>query len=517
MKRMARGPLVHRIGLTLGSLLAALVASECGSQGATRGTGNASADSAAEASVLEVDADLACGLPDHPPAPACGAPSCGNGVRDRCASCCQVPLVGGGGGSGGPADAACPSSEVACTLEETCDGTDLGSATCVSAGFPGGTMACTSSCSLDTSGCTTCLSDPHTLACLRAPVPANTPSTLALATTDQDIVIAWVSGPGEGGDAPGTAGTVRVARFGADLSLVAEYDCIGPSHAERVAIARSTTGYMLAISGDGGVTVQPLDSSGAPRGSPRVVPDAQFPMLAAREQEGTIAGGPLLAWSVLPQTTPNAGGLEMQATLLDDDGNPAIAPVTVFSQTGQEPRANYNAVFTGDGFLIASDASQGELARLTLDGTVTRAPVPSSLGNPEYARVAWTGTEGRLVYLDLSATPLASRWVRVDKTGALLGSPVTLSGSIYLAPPVLAVGQDTVVVFGTDQEPIDQANQLSVTRISATGTPMTAPFGVATDPQGLYQPQIALRGPDVVLAWVGGGYPGGIDLARLAP
>ena len=81
----------------------------------------------------------------------------------------------------------------------------------------------------------------------------------------------------------------------------------------------------------------------------------------------------------------------------------------------------------------------------------------------------------------------------------------------------MALGQDTVVVFGTDHQPIDQDSHLSVTRLSATGTTVTAPFGVVTDPQGLYQPQIAPRGPDVVLAWVGGGYPGRITLARLAP
>ena len=151
-------------------------------------------------------------------------------------------------------------------------------------------------------------------------------------------------------------------------------------------------------------------------------------MLAAQEQGGTVVGGPLLAWSVSPRMSPNASGLEMQATLLDDNGGQTIAPVKVFSGAIQEPRGNYNAVYTGDGFLIASDTSQGPLAKMALDGTVTRALVPSSLGSPEYARLAWTGTEGRLVYLDISVTPLASRWVRVDKTGALLGSPVTLSG-----------------------------------------------------------------------------------------
>lgn len=37
---------------------------------------------------------------------------------------------------------------------ESCDGSDLGGQTCQSQGFGGGTLACTASCTLDTSGCT---------------------------------------------------------------------------------------------------------------------------------------------------------------------------------------------------------------------------------------------------------------------------------------------------------------------------------------------------------------------------
>jgi hypothetical protein len=37
---------------------------------------------------------------------------------------------------------------------EQCDTLNLGGKTCASAGFSGGTLACTGSCTLDTSGCT---------------------------------------------------------------------------------------------------------------------------------------------------------------------------------------------------------------------------------------------------------------------------------------------------------------------------------------------------------------------------
>jgi serine protease AprX len=40
---------------------------------------------------------------------------------------------------------------------EQCDGADLGGQTCASQGFSGGTLSCTSNCTLNTSGCTLCL------------------------------------------------------------------------------------------------------------------------------------------------------------------------------------------------------------------------------------------------------------------------------------------------------------------------------------------------------------------------
>ena len=40
--------------------------------------------------------------------------------------------------------------------DEACDGNVLGGATCVSEGFDGGAIACSDTCTLDTSGCSTC-------------------------------------------------------------------------------------------------------------------------------------------------------------------------------------------------------------------------------------------------------------------------------------------------------------------------------------------------------------------------
>jgi hypothetical protein len=56
-----------------------------------------------------------------------------------------------------PGDAAdfpeCGNDVIDAVNDEVCDGTDLGGATCTSEGFTGGNLACTGSCTLDTSGC----------------------------------------------------------------------------------------------------------------------------------------------------------------------------------------------------------------------------------------------------------------------------------------------------------------------------------------------------------------------------
>ena len=137
-----------------------------------------------------------------------------------------------------------------------------------------------------------------------------------MAATDTEVVIAWVPGPGLKEAVDTDAGSVRLARFDSGLSLIAQSGCLGPAHAYQVAIARTRSGYVLAIEGDGGVTVQALDSTLQPSGAPRLVPDAGGPSLTARESDGTVLGGPLLTWY---QSLPPSGtSHEAQGALLDD-------------------------------------------------------------------------------------------------------------------------------------------------------------------------------------------------------
>lgn len=68
-----------------------------------------------------------------------------------CTSACQLDL------SGCTAPSTCGDGQVDPAQGEACDGNDLGSfSTCAALGYAGGTLACASNCTLDTSDCTTC-------------------------------------------------------------------------------------------------------------------------------------------------------------------------------------------------------------------------------------------------------------------------------------------------------------------------------------------------------------------------
>ena len=234
---------------------------------------------------------VACPAPDHPPAPTCGAALCGNGVRDSCQVCGPAPLSVGCADIGATSSPECGPSMCRAGAVERCDGADLGAATCATLGFGGGTLACSDRCTFQTNGCTTCLVDDRIVACRHTEVDAAAPLTLAMAATDHEVVIAWVTGPGLNGTYDDDAGSVRLARFDTRLSLIAQTGCFGPAHARGAAIARTRSGYILAIQGDGGVTVQALNLALQPTGPARVVPDAAWLTLTAREKNGTSSAG----------------------------------------------------------------------------------------------------------------------------------------------------------------------------------------------------------------------------------
>jgi hypothetical protein len=328
-----------------------------------------------------------------------------------------------------------------------------------------------------------------------------------MATTDSEVVIAWVPGPGLNGTLDADAGSVRLARFDSRLSLIAQSGCLGPEHARHVAIARTRSGYVLAIEGDGGVTVQALDPTLQPSGAARVVPDAGGPSLTARASETGVLGGPLLTWTAsLP---PSGISHQAEGALLDDGGGEETAPTTIFDDESFVG----NAAFTGDAFLVTSSVRHDFVAHFALDGTVT-IPENTAIAAGEYpenAQIVWTGARGAVIFQDDPGL----FWAPVDTSGAISGPLVALDETVY--PRVsLAHGSEMWIV---GSEGTGGAN-LALTRISSAGHQVAPPLYLVSDPEIPFLPVVGGLGPNtMVLGWVGGkiSYPGRIGLALLSP
>jgi hypothetical protein len=459
-----------------------------------------------------------CLAPAPGPEPACGTTSCGDGQLTRCTSCGVEAGAGAPGASAGTSasdSAQCGPGQVATTSVEACDGADLGEESCASLGFSGGQLGCGPTCAFDTRRCVTCVDDPHVQRCGHASVNADQPSSLAVTASDTEIVVAWVAGPGAYTIVPGTPGQVRLGRFDTDLALIEEIDCIGPQDAQRVAIARTASGYLLAIETTNDILLQPLDTHAMPRGQARSISGAWFPLLASRQTGGQVmAGGPLLVYSVRPSTNPS--GNTIQATLVDDDGGQASAPVTLFTSGTLTDEAS--AVFTGDGFLVADLADDGNVVRVGLDGQVAAKVTLPHVG--EFPQLAWTGTEARVLYGDLPDQS-GLYWMRLDKQAKPLSEPVRVAdgSDYYNIAPIIDVGGDTLVLLPGGLSTIDQSTHLEVARLSSAGVQGGAPYSIVQDPERVANPRWTRFGRDVIVAWIGGlaGFPGHIGLARLKP
>src|SRR3954468_4453075 len=124
--------------------------------------------------------------------------TCGNGAIDSCSYTVACP--------GAPGQT-CPTA----TYSEICDGSALGTSTCVSLGYAGGRLGCGSWCGFDTRACDACEHGPAIAGCVSAVPEVAAPTALALATTEAEIAIAWLDG-----DTQTTRTGLRFARFRPD-------------------------------------------------------------------------------------------------------------------------------------------------------------------------------------------------------------------------------------------------------------------------------------------------------------
>jgi hypothetical protein len=443
---------------------------------------------------------VAC-MPWPPSQPAC-AGLCGNGRVDSCDRPCNQPpfpvaIVFPGDGGSFPVPPLCPPP-----VRESCDGTDVGTASCASLGYAGGPLGCTSFCTLDSSSCDGCKGgDSHVLGCaspaLKEP---SLPMAMAMATTDNEIAVAWVA---SGGPRPG----LRFTRFAPDLTVRAEGGCFGSFTASTLELAATPTGYVLAVQDPDGVWIYALAPDGTPRGEARLLPRAAQPLLAPRP-----GGGPLLAWMASETRS------EVRAALLSVGGQEETAPVTLLVNPLE--LSHGSAVYTGDGFLVGGreSASGVVVTKVGLDGAVAGRNVVSH-GSTEYPQLAWNGSEARLTYGDFRATP-STYWLRIGRDGKSIGAPVALdTAKTYFNPaPLLAWGEDTIALLASWTGQTGGGGNLLPARVTAAGTFGTAPYPLLKTPGPAQSYRIGRRGPEAVVAWIEkAGSTGRIGLARISP
>ena len=186
----------------------------------------------------------------------------------------------------------CPGGD---SLTEECDGQDLGSRTCASLGYFGGTLACTSSCDLDVEGCVSCGSDARISACVRS-AAGTRPAALSLAATTTEIDVAWIESalpnvPSQG---------MHFSRYRSDFTLLSDTRCFGPADASLAGVAALGNGWVVGtLTGSntntgGGVYLVRLDGEGNILGSRTVANEAGSPF-GFRLTTGP-SGGALVTW-----------------------------------------------------------------------------------------------------------------------------------------------------------------------------------------------------------------------------
>jgi hypothetical protein len=339
----------------------------------------------------------------------------------------------------------------------------------------------------------TCLQDRRILACRRGVFDSPPPTLLALGTRPGEIALAWVTL----GDA------AYFARYRPDLSPIDKPRLLAPRGVGDVALAALPTGgWMLAIGTGPAIEVWLLAPDGQPRGQVLRLPGTSDPQLFARPD-----GGPLLLWTQWSQ-----GKSATFATLLDEAGGERFR-VQLFSNLG-EARSG-NAVYTGDGFLVAervSSTGRVGVVRVELDGRKGQLHVLPGVVT-HYPLLSWSGSSARLTWCFFD-DPLEIHWATLDRTGALAGAPVALasvphaalSQAAYLNPsPPISVGEDTLVLLAGSGWTPGTASRLDFVRLDPRGNKLGAPWHLLPpDASAIGEYRAARVDDTIAIAWLEG-------------
>jgi hypothetical protein len=244
----------------------------------------------------------------------------------------------------------------------------------------------------------------------RATIPALV-GTFDAAASGRTIAVAWTSHDGPQDRSP----VVEIALFDAQLRRVASAAAAPAGQPTSLSIAPAPSGWMLALGMPASVSLVPLAPDGTPGAELLALAGAGTPRLV--EVPGAM---PLLVHTVDGTIT---------VAQLRRDGTIGWTS-TAFSSPSTEPELG-SAVFVGDAVLVASRTGSGvSVARVELlDGRVTRVTQPGS-GSTEYPQIAWDGGEATLTWSDFGRDP-SVWWARLDRSGAVVGTPVRLAGQTH--------------------------------------------------------------------------------------
>jgi hypothetical protein len=335
-----------------------------------------------------------------------------------------------------------------------------------------------------------CSSHPGIVACIRVPSDSPPPGALALATSKDEIVLAWASASR---DAPLRA--VYVARFNADLKLLGQRTLKTRGAPIDTAIsALPKGGFMLAVGTTEGVEVGPLNAV--------LEPTTELRRVAGKTGGGAATylvarpdGGPLLVW------TSWADGQPTFASLLDASGSELWRSQILNGAT--EPEIG-GAVFTGDGFLIASRSSGVVLVRVELDGRVgaPRNPVGS---DTEYPLLAWDGALAQMTWFAFGSQSKV-RWANVDKSGAIRGEIATLGTMpAYSSPsPPAVLKGNPFVIMGGRTGIVGAASRLDVFQLNRGGGLLAPAWNLMSEGSRATYYRVAPMGDALVVAWLDG-------------
>ena len=333
--------------------------------------------------------------------PNCLDGLCGNGVIDVCTTRAAV----------GP----CPELKA----PESCDGANVGGATCVARGYGSGTIACDSRCaSIDTTGCRDCLAiDATLLRCGDAPVAA-APAEAVIAATDTEVALAWpeVSAGQE---------VLAFARLSPNLDLLSVSRVTGASPVidRNLQIAALPTGWVVAGVSESDVALQTFGADGQPlaRTTVETLPAGMHPnllMLAARP-----GAGPLLLWA----------DDELRVAMVAADGRSATAPTILTTDDIAGPL--YGVAWVGDAFYVAMTLTRGnnpaQLHFKRVDATGKLVAAFDALPGVSVYNVSLvTGAQDlRVVYWGAAVggqRPASLQFQRLDATGNPVGDAVAV-------------------------------------------------------------------------------------------